>query len=72
MSLNPDSISPGALKTEEEHRRDICAAGRWIYEHGYVASTDGNISLRLDPRRILASPTGISKGMMTPEDLVIT
>lgn len=72
MSLNPDRISPGALKTEEEHRRDICAAGRWIYEHDYVASTDGNISLRLDPRRILASPTGISKGMMAPEDLVIT
>jgi L-fuculose-phosphate aldolase len=37
-----------------------------------VASTDGNISLRLDPRRILTSPTGISKGMMTPDDLVIT
>ena len=37
-----------------------------------MASTDGNISLRLDPRRILTSPTGISKGMMTPDDLVIT
>jgi L-fuculose-phosphate aldolase len=37
-----------------------------------VASTDGNISLRLDPRRILTSPTGISKGMMAPDDMVIT
>jgi L-fuculose-phosphate aldolase len=37
-----------------------------------VVSTDGNISLRLDPRRILTSPTGISKGMMAPDDLVIT
>jgi L-fuculose-phosphate aldolase len=37
-----------------------------------VASTDGNISLRLDPRRILTSPTSISKGMMTPDDMVIT
>lgn len=46
--------------------------GRWIHGRGYVASTDGNISLRLDPRRILTSPTGISKGMMTPDDLVIT
>jgi L-fuculose-phosphate aldolase len=65
-------ISPGALKTEEEHRRDICVVGRWIHERAYVASTDGNISLRLDPRRILTSPTGISKGMMAPDDLVIT
>jgi L-fuculose-phosphate aldolase len=37
-----------------------------------VASTDGNISLRLDPQRILTSPTGISKGMMAPDDMVTT
>ncbi len=67
-----DSISPGALKTEDEHRRDICTAGRWVHRRGFVAATDGNISLRLDPRRILTSPTGISKGMMAPDDLVVT
>lgn len=72
VHLYPDSLSPGALKTEDEHRRDICTAGRWIHERAYVASTDGNISLRLDPRRILTSPTGISKGMMAPDDLVVT
>ena len=60
------------MKSEDEHRRDICAVGRWIHANGYVASTDGNLSLRLDPQHILASPTGISKGMMTPDDLVIT
>jgi L-fuculose-phosphate aldolase len=46
--------------------------GKWIHARGYVASTDGNISLRLDPRRILTSPTAVSKGMMSPDDLVIT
>lgn len=59
------------LKSEEQHRRDICEVGRWIYERGYVASTDGNISVRLDSRRILTSPTCLNKGMMTPDDLVI-
>lgn len=59
------------LKTEEQHRRDVCEVGRWIYERGYVASTDGNISVRLDSRRILTSPTCLNKGMMAPEDLVI-
>jgi L-fuculose-phosphate aldolase len=68
----PDSISPGALKSEDEHRRDICAVGRWIHQRGYVAATDGNISVRLDPRRVLTSPTAISKGMMAPDDLVVT
>jgi L-fuculose-phosphate aldolase len=67
-----DSISHGALKSEDEHRRDICTVGRWIHGRAFVASTDGNISVRLDARRILTSPTAISKGMMSPEDLVIT
>lgn len=68
----PDSISPGAIKGEDEHRRDICTVGRWIHERGFVAATDGNISLRLDRKRVLTSPTAISKGMMAPDDLVIT
>jgi L-fuculose-phosphate aldolase len=67
-----DSISPGARKTEDEHRRDICTVGRWVHQRGFVAATDGNISVRLDARRILTSPTAISKGMMTPDDMVIT
>jgi L-fuculose-phosphate aldolase len=68
----PESIAPGHLKTEDEHRRDVCAVGRWIHQLGYVASTDGNISVRLDPRRILTSPTAVSKGMMELDDPVIT
>ena len=67
-----DSISHGALKSEDQHRRDICEVGRWIHGRAFVASTDGNISVRLDARRILTSPTAVSKGMMSPEDLVIT
>lgn len=70
-ALTPGSISAGTRKTEEEHRRDICAVGRWIFERGYVASTDGNISVRVDAGRILTSPTCLSKGMMTPDDLVV-
>src|ERR1700687_4600386 len=67
-----DSISPGAMKSEDEHRREICTAGRWIHSRAFVASTDGNISVRRDSRRILTSPTAISKGLMSPDDLVIT
>jgi len=70
--LVPESISPGAQKPEEQHRHDICAVGRWIHDRGFVASTDGNISVRLGSERVLTTPTCMSKGMMTPEDLVIT
>lgn len=67
----PKGIEPGHNKTEVEHRRDICAVGRWVHGHGYVAATDGNISIRLDDRRVLATPTLMSKGMMAPDDLVV-
>jgi L-fuculose-phosphate aldolase len=46
--------------------------GRWIHDRGFVASTDGNISVRLGADRVLTSPTCMSKGMMTPDDLVVT
>ena len=59
------------FKTENEHRQDICEAGRWLHQKGFVAASDGNISVRLPGRRILCTPTFMSKGMMRPDDLVI-
>ena len=69
--MQPESISHGSVKSEAQHRRDVCAVGRWIHDRGFAASTDGNISVRLGPDRILLTPTSMSKGMMNPEDLVI-
>lgn len=65
------TLTPGHLKTEAEHRRDLCTVGRWIHQRQYIAATDGNLSVRLDARRILTTPTGMSKGMMEPDDLVV-
>ncbi|MGI9860376.1 class II aldolase/adducin family protein [Moorella naiadis] len=56
--------------SEFQLRQDICEVGRRIYQHGYVASNDGNISFRLNENEVLATPTGVSKGFMTPEMLV--
>lgn len=67
-----DSIAPGHIKSEDLHRQEICLAGRWLYARHFVASTDGNISVRLDSGRVLTTPTAIGKGMMAPDDLVIT
>ncbi len=57
-------------KTEEQHRQDIIDVGKLIYQKGWVAANDGNISVRLDDRRILCTCTGVSKGMMTPADII--
>lgn len=52
-------------------RQDICRFGRMLHGRGYVAGTDGNISVRLSQNRVLCTPTSLCKGMMEPEDLVI-
>ncbi len=57
--------------TETEHRQKIVQIGRLMYEKGWVAANDGNISVRLGGDRLLVTPTGVSKGMMSPDDLVI-
>ncbi len=59
------------MKTEREYRQDIVEVGRLVYQKGWVAANDGNITIRLDHERLLATPTGISKGMMHPDDLII-
>ena len=58
--------SEGAL------RADIVEVGRRMYARGYIASNDGNISIRLDDNAILTTPKGVSKGFMTPDMMVVT
>ena len=58
-------------RLEEQIRADIVEAGRRLYARSYIASNDGNISARLDDRRLIATPKGVSKGFMTPDMLVI-
>src|SRR5947199_6862158 len=59
------------VKTERELREDICQVGQLVFQKGWVAANDGNITIRLDAERILATPTGVCKGMMQCDDLII-
>jgi L-fuculose-phosphate aldolase len=52
-------------------KKSIIDAGRRIYDRGYAASNDGNISARIDKKYVLITPTGISKGFMECADLII-
>jgi L-fuculose-phosphate aldolase len=60
------------MTTEEQARADIVEVGRRLWERGYVASNDGNISVRLDEARLMTTPKSVSKGFMTPDMMVIT
>lgn len=51
-------------------RREICEAGRVLYERGLIGPTDGNISVRLGDRYLLCTPSGVHKGELKPDALV--
>ena len=53
-------------------RADIVEVGRRLWTRGFVASNDGNISVRIAPDRLLVTPASVSKGFMTPEMMVVT
>jgi len=59
------------MPSEYQSRRDIVRFGALLHSLGFIAATDGNLSVRLDEDRILVTPTGMSKGMLTPSDLVV-
>jgi L-fuculose-phosphate aldolase len=56
---------------ELDLRRAIVECGRICYERFLMTSNDGNISIRLDNELILITPSGISKGRMSVEDLLV-
>jgi L-fuculose-phosphate aldolase len=57
--------------TEHELRQEMVRVGRLIWERGYVAATDGNLSVRLGADRLLVTPSGQSKGFMSHDELVV-
>jgi L-fuculose-phosphate aldolase len=64
-------IGNGTVMNEWKFREQMCEIGRRIYNKGFAAANDGNISLRLGDDRVLCSPTRVSKGFMKPDDLCI-
>lgn len=57
--------------TERALREEFVRIGQLMHAKGYVTATDGNISARLDADRFLVTPSGLSKGFMTPDQMVV-
>lgn len=60
------------MTPDQQLRHDIVDIGRRLWQRGFVASNDGNISVRIGADRLLMTPASVSKGFMTPEMMVIT
>lgn len=56
---------------EQELREQICLIGRLMYQNRYIDGAAGNISARLDENRILTTPSGLAKGFINPDQLII-
>jgi L-fuculose-phosphate aldolase len=50
-------------------KQDICEIGRRLYEKGFAAANDGNITVRISDNEVLCTPTMHSKGFLKPDDI---
>jgi L-fuculose-phosphate aldolase len=57
-------------QSERDLRRQLARFGRWMHRLGYTPGTAGNLSVRLAGGRVLATPTGCSKALLRPSDMV--
>ena len=58
--------------TMMDGRAGLAAAGRRLDSLGFVPATDGNLSLRISPDRLLVTPSGRPKGDLSEEELLVT
>lgn len=58
------------MYSEQEIKKQIVEIGKRIWNRGYVASNDGNITVKLNDDELLTTPTGVSKGFMTEEMII--
>ena len=52
-------------------REEICDIAHRLWQLGFVAANDGNISVKLEDDLYITTPTGVSKSMVTPDKLVL-
>ncbi len=57
-------------KTIHQHKIDIVNVGKMMYDRRFIIAGDGNLSVRLDDDTILATPTALCKGMLSPDQIV--
>ena len=58
------------MNTVQKHCEEIVRFSRKLHQAGFVAATDGNLSVRLDNDRVLSTPTAMSKGSLCADDIV--
>lgn len=55
----------------EKWAQEILKYGKILYDKGFIVSSEGNLSCRIDSGKILATPSGVCKGELQIDDLVM-
>lgn len=59
------------MNGEQSLRQEVVRIGKLMHQFGLIDGSAGNLSVRLDPTRILTTPSGLPKGLLTPEQLIV-
>lgn len=60
------------MRPDEFHlRQEIVKIGQLMYQKALISASEGNISARLDSGRILITPSGLHKGLLEPEQILV-
>ena len=65
------AVLRGTFSNDDRMHHELARFGSMLHENGFVAATDGNLSVRLDDGRVMITPSGFSKGMMDAKDMVV-
>ncbi|MCP5098894.1 MAG: class II aldolase/adducin family protein [Chloroflexi bacterium] len=58
-------------RDEFKLRHEIVKVCHLMYQKGFIAASDGNVSTRLDNNRLLITPSGLHKGLLEPDQLLV-
>ncbi len=58
------------MKSVYEIKKEICEVGHKLWLKGFVAANDGNISVKVGENEFYCTPTGVSKGSLTPDMII--
>ncbi len=64
-------MASNGFDTDADQRRALTRFGRWLYRLGFMPGTSGNLSVRIGDNCVLATPTGCSKFLLQPADMVV-
>ena len=65
------SAIQGSEANQTVLRRQLLAIAHELHARGWVANHDGNVTVRMGPDRLLATPTALSKRVLTDTDLIV-